>query len=325
MSLHDTANRFPVRRRFKVPRGLAPRRPGSTVGRDSSETNPSSTGSPLAPVLLRKEKSGLSGREHALLRACLGNDAPGVKAALGDGARPDFLANATDSRDPQRTPLMIAAANGNIDVVDILLGAGANPDLRTHEDLCALTVAVAKKNLAVIDRLMDAGASVNHAVLRVCTTTDRGSAVLRHFVSRGVDVDWRGETGCTLLLDAAERLDADLIRDLIRYGADPNYQDTFGATALHHALGHASITDNRENVRRCIKILMWSGADITIKDRSGQSFIDLLDNRPELVEVLRECHGNPKGIPTPPAAGESPECGEQESLEPGRRRNWPFV
>ena len=60
------------------------------------------------------------------------------------------------------TPLLVAAGDGGIAVVEALLSVdGINIDAQTKEGLTALHVAMARKRLGVFERLCNAGANVN--------------------------------------------------------------------------------------------------------------------------------------------------------------------
>ncbi len=329
MSSHDSSNRFPVRRRFRVPGGLAPSRSDS-VEKDASETNPSSTGSPIAPKLLPGSRPGLSSKQHALLKACLVGDAEGVRAALKNGARPNFVSDATEERGKtcgyDRTPLMVAAAAGNVEILRLLLDAGADPALKTVEGASALTAAAADGRTAVVDVLVDQGVAIDYLVLRVCVTMNRGTETLKHLVSRGADIDAVGKAGRTLLHHAAERLNARLLRDLLAMGANPNLQDAFGATAMHHVLGHGDTPDERDVMRQCAGMLLSAGADATIKDRSDRSFIDLIGERPDMIRVLRDFQEG-RLADRGAAMEDSTPAPAAPAEKPRRRKNkgWPFA
>jgi ankyrin repeat protein len=97
--------------------------------------------------------------DDALLDAQDAGDAQAVGAALAAGANPNLLAPSGSS------VLMLAAHRGQLEHIELLLQAGAQPDLRqTHKDSergdTALLRAFYGGHLAAAQRLVQAGASM---------------------------------------------------------------------------------------------------------------------------------------------------------------------
>jgi ankyrin repeat protein len=67
----------------------------------------------------------------------------------------------TDDDDVQYTPLMLAAANGRVDLVQVLLDGGANIETRNPHGWTSLHVAAFQGHLEVCRKLLDSGAEVN--------------------------------------------------------------------------------------------------------------------------------------------------------------------
>jgi hypothetical protein len=107
------------------------------------------------------------------------------------------------------TPLMDAVIDGQRDVVDALLRAGADVDARDSLQSTALLMAVFTfdADTAIVRRLLDAGANPN--------VVDR--------------------TGTTPLLRAAIAKDTAVFRVLVAKGADPCSKDENGKTVLDYA------------------------------------------------------------------------------------------
>jgi ankyrin repeat protein len=61
---------------------------------------------------------------------------------------------------------------------------------------------------------------------------------------------------------------ADLIRELIKHGANPNERDEFGATPI----GYAAVDDHPNEVRAFID----GGADVNAKDKKGDTALSVL-------------------------------------------------
>lgn len=71
-------------------------------------------------------------------------------------SRPGILKDPLDKRGT--TPLMLAAAAGNLSCVESLLAAGCDLKLKTPDGSTALHRAAAQGQLAVVDKLLEAGA-----------------------------------------------------------------------------------------------------------------------------------------------------------------------
>ena len=68
------------------------------------------------------------------------------------------------------------------------------------------------------------------------------------------------------LYKAALENNADLIKELLERGAEPNYQNKCMSTALHFAV--------RRNKPEAVRVLLQAGADIHIRDSTGRSSYD---------------------------------------------------
>lgn len=103
------------------------------------------------------------------------------------------------------TPLMTAARAGHLEVMRLLIAAGANINLFNDEyETCALFQAMAWRNVEAVKVLTDAGA----------------------------DVNLFGKNGFTALMHAAYKADRSLIKHLVSAGADIRAKNSDGQTAL---------------------------------------------------------------------------------------------
>jgi ankyrin repeat protein len=199
-----------------------------------------------------------------------------VTAALAARA----VVDAPDSA--RMTALGIAALYGHLDVVRLVLAAGASPTLDQGGET-PLTVAAHAGHAAIVDALVVAGASVNAkdrdgmAPLIAAAASNR-TAAMAALLARGADVNITGAEGATPLLAAAfggyreaaevllaagARVDtadsdgrtplmaaalagsAPLVGALTQRNADVERPDASGFTALVYAAanGHASVVD----------------------------------------------------------------------------------
>ena len=92
--------------------------------------------------------------------------------------------------------------------------------------------------------------------------------------------DYNGWTG---LMYAVIRLNADLCRVLLEFGADPNLRDASGKSAIDHAIELGLGLDSEEGI---LYVLLKAGAEVRLLDGEGIPRFDDLD--PELEKFLKE-------------------------------------
>jgi len=192
--------------------------------------------------------------ETPLMAAARAGSASAVELLIGAGVD----VNAVEGLQEQ-SALMWAAAEGHLDVVDLLLDEGANPNLkaRTSEltkrstrvdypsgGFTALMWAVRNGDEAVVRRLVEGGADLNFtnadeatammlaivndrfdlAATLVELGADANDGSLYHAVEmRDATTDWRARDGSRLRADHPNELTAlDLAKVLLEAGADPD-------------------------------------------------------------------------------------------------------
>jgi len=184
-----------------------------------------------------------------------------VKLLLGSGANPEL-------KDAQgRTPLSIAVQGGDGTVVRLLLDGGADPDLRSQDGFTPLLSAIRQRDSTIAAVLIKAGADVNlgyqgHSPLHVAVS-QRDQATMKLLLANGADPDARDQSRNTPLHAAAELRDPALVRILLKSGADVNAQDGIGRTPLYVATYRDS-----ESV---VKLLIQNKADVNAKAEDGNA------------------------------------------------------
>jgi ankyrin repeat protein len=137
-----------------------------------------------------------------------------------------------------RTGMHMAAANGSVDIVKLLLRKNASVEARTrYVGETPLILAAKYNHVAVVQLLIDHDAKIeapdafgytafHHAVLEGATE------VVDTLISNGANIDTRGHYGRTPLHCAASKGDDELVERLLKEGANPNEIDDSGQTAL---------------------------------------------------------------------------------------------
>ena len=185
-------------------------------------------------------------------------------------------------------PLVAAAVNGDVDEVKSLLATGTDVDTIDEDyDSTALSQAVANGNLEVVDVLINAGADVNlknhsgHTALMAITgsTTEE---IVRALIDAGVKTDLRDDDGKDALHYAAGYATPNAVGALLLGGAYVDGRDEDDRTALMIA---ASV-GNTENVA----VLLKAGAIVNLRDEDGTTALGLAieSDYTETADALRD-------------------------------------
>ncbi|KAL5568822.1 hypothetical protein UlMin_025397 [Ulmus minor] len=166
-----------------------------------------------------------------------------------------------DYRDREgRTPLHVAAGKGNIRCVKVLVESGADKDAKSRDGRTALYRAAASGDRSMVEMLLEMGADPTVASDRgrtpVEVARDKGHTKVAEMLERGEAV-----------LMAARRGDSNYLESLLRTGANLNFQDQYGLTALHAAAikGHKEV----------ILMLIEFGMDLESQDNEGHAPLHL--------------------------------------------------
>ncbi|CAM9758937.1 unnamed protein product, partial [Ectocarpus sp. 8 AP-2014] len=174
-----------------------------------------------------------------------------------------------------RLPLEHAAARGNLDLVNILVEAGADGSAgwRGCRDRTLLDAAALGGSAGVITTLLRAGArpdvkvvskSPKRSALYAATVYGHVEAA-KSLILAGADIEFEDPVDkCSILHQAAKGGHAQLVNELLIGRADPNRPcKAFGATALHEAAGGGHV--------RILSTLLLTGADKDALDWDGDS------------------------------------------------------
>ncbi len=157
------------------------------------------------------------------------------------------------------TALMLAATEGHIDTVQILLGKDADIDATNYESGCtALMLAAWHGHTAIVQALLNKGAKVN-------MKSDSGKTALMAAAFQGnIDIVMllkRVEKTNSKLLAAVRNCDVYSVYALLNKGATINADDEDGQTALMFAA--------RKGYMDMVQILLDNGADVKAKSQYG--------------------------------------------------------
>lgn len=168
----------------------------------------------------------------------------------------------------ERTMLVIAASYGHDIILQALLEAGANPNVRCKQQLTALHYAIQGREVFSTKTLLRYGADpsakdeqgwmpLHHAAW------DGAGGCVEHLVKAGADVNARVPTGESALQIALERANVNTARALVSMGADVKVKwAKSGATTLMLAM-------ELKNSTELVKQLLVKGVDVNAVPKNG--------------------------------------------------------
>jgi hypothetical protein len=210
----------------------------------------------------------------------------------------------------QQSPLERAAVLGQRDEVARLLAGGADPRERTNRGFTALGLAAREGRVEVIELLVRAGADPNLRDTNENEWTPLLNAVHKHqrpavvtLLRLGADPDIGG--GLTPLIMAAGYGDTDMVRLLLDRGADPYRAVKPGENALGAAVG-GSVDIDEWKLGDCqaetVKLLLERAPDLRLPGTVFGWFDIWKARMGNCAEVLRLVEGR-RGAPRAASAG----------------------
>jgi ankyrin repeat protein len=211
---------------------------------------------------------------------------------LSRGANP----SATDAQGT--SVLHAAAADGHIGAVRLLIERGADVNAQ-DKDHAPLSAAAFSGHTEIVSLLLDRGADVNRQVngsrlkwrgLPLAQALSTAAASEEHgrrrrrdaarvLLARGAAVDVRGESGETLLHQAASQGDLESVELLLAHGASASARDAQGFSPLHRAVQQGRI--------KVVERLVAAGADVQAATSDGRTPLDFAAVDPEMEGLLR--------------------------------------
>eukprot|EP00903_Cladosiphon_okamuranus_P018105 g16662.t1 len=169
------------------------------------------------------------------------------------------------------TPLIVAVVTGRLAVVEILVAAGADLEMRnTADGWTAVHYAVAYGREEILSKLLSIGADKNardnegNTPLLMAATKDRGVAV-ETLVAAGADLHLGFfSNGWTPLHSTAAWGNEKMVAKLLSLGADKNARDDEGNTPLMTAVEAGGGVAEARGQLAVVKTLLAAGADFSM-------------------------------------------------------------
>jgi ankyrin repeat protein len=150
--------------------------------------------------------------------------------------------------------------------------------------------AVERGDIASATELIAHGANVrekeNDTTLLQVATSNRDLNMVRYLLKNGADANQTSYSwGYTALAEAAWHGADEIVRELLAHGADVNAKLDSGSTALMMAAQHGN--------RKVVQILLDAGADVKAAAKDGQTALSIAEKQKheEVARILRARQG----------------------------------
>lgn len=171
--------------------------------------------------------------KNKLILAVQNDDLDEVKNLIARGKR----VNVRDRNYDGNSPLHFAVENGNLEIVQVLLNAGAKINFKNSEKRTPLMMLDEDATPELVNLLLRYGAQVesvdkekNTALIVAASYSSKD--VVQTLINAGANVNAVNIQGETALMHAAENGDSEIVRLLLNAGADANARNRDGKTAL---------------------------------------------------------------------------------------------
>ncbi|CAL1545967.1 unnamed protein product [Lymnaea stagnalis] len=195
------------------------------------------------------------------------------------------------------SPICRAAAKGNVEIMNLLLDAGADPNTPNSDDLLwerrPIHIAASKGHLCVLKLLVQRGASINqpdsdHRTPLHWVAMYGQSHMIKWMIEAGASVNATQTDGFTPLHTASCLGHTEVCRALVEGGADIiSHLDHDGWTPLHTAVCYGYI--------EIVELFMENGAnprEVTLSQLDSPLHIACSKGNVEIIDLLLK-----KGVP----------------------------
>nr|BAE01031.1 unnamed protein product [Macaca fascicularis] len=193
-------------------------------------------------------------------------------------------------------PIHEAAYHNSVECLQMLINADSSENyikMKTFEGFCALHLAASQGHWKIVQILLEAGADPNATTLEETTplflAVENGQIdVLKLLLQHGANVNGsHSMCGWNSLHQASFQENAEIIKLLLKKGANKECQDDFGITPLFVAAQYGKLES--------LSILISSGANVNCQalDKATPLFIAAQEGHTKCVELLLSSGADP--------------------------------
>lgn len=188
-----------------------------------------------------------------------------VRNLLRKGANPN-------ERYLDRTPIHLAASKGDVDILKILIDAGAKVDVRSPHGSTPLESAVLNGHLKVVQMIVEHGANIDSQDSRYYTplhhaTTLNRLEIVKYLVEKGADIRAKVYDGSLAIHIAAMNDNREIVELFLNKGLSVDEIGYRGQTPLFYACAY-----NKLDV---VELLAERGANINFEDNYENTPLDV--------------------------------------------------
>ncbi len=168
-----------------------------------------------------------------------------------------------ENEDTGNTALHIAAQQGNVDCVRLLIEHGAHITIKNEADVTPLHKACFYGHSEIVQELLQRGAEVNAQDIEESTP----------------------------LHTACKRADLELVKLLLKHKAEVNSKTALGHTPLHSVLYELLADDSKKDLQKqVIELLLAHGAQIDVMNNDDDTPLDLAQDYedPEILALFKD-------------------------------------
>ena len=225
----------------------------------------------------------------ALMMACDKGNIDGINVLMKAGADPNIV-----DADGYNCLHFVVLRGCSIDVLQKITEHGADVNAVNKNGVTSLMMASEKGNVDFINVLLKDGADINIAdadgdtCLHISVLQGCSIEVLQTLIDHGVDVNAIDEKGDTALMLASEKGNVEFIYLLLKAGADPNIADGDGNTWLHHSI----IGESKGEV---LQMIINHGAQVNATNKMGDTALMIASGKGNVdgTNVLLEAGADP--------------------------------
>ncbi|XP_045483718.1 ankyrin repeat domain-containing protein 1-like [Harmonia axyridis] len=180
----------------------------------------------------------------------------------------------------ENNPLQEAVLRGDENKVIALLEKGYDPNEKNYKKNTSIHLAIQAENFHLLRHLVDYGGDINakgsfgRAPIHMLLDTKQPLKGLEEIQQFNPDMTLKNKTKDTALQYSIKwQPQREVVVKLLEMGSDPKTTDRLGNTCLHSL----AINDDfvGDEMKKLIKILINSGADINIKNSEGKTPLEV--------------------------------------------------